>query len=273
MTLPQLLQEAEHELREASVAGSVSGGSPERELAPVSPALASPAGFGLGFQAHANAYATPARRAVPQAKEDEQLEPEAGPSGWQETFFDTPVQAPAAMPTLEMSPPPTPAPVEANPLEYEELGPREWQKDDWKLLDACYTDVRLDTGIRLGLPGGSLADVDSIPLDAVVDRFCESVPIRLLGWDRSVVLSFRRATSILNHVQSDDTSSRERAPKEAARGSACATYACGCVSSRDAFALYARFRGGLLARDPITDPIFFPLGDTIARSVVPERGR
>jgi hypothetical protein len=183
MTLDQLLAEAEHEVREASVAGSTAGGSPERELGPASPALG---GIGLGFRAHANAFATPMRPGAGPRDEAAEPEQEEAPAEWQETFFNTPVQAPVAIrePTPEPAREPSPAP---SMFERAEHGPREWAKDDWKLLDACYTDARLDAGAAQGLPAGELADVDAVQLDDVVDRFCEAVPIGLLGWDRYVV--------------------------------------------------------------------------------------
>lgn len=45
------------------------------------------------------------------------------------------------------------------------IGPREWSKEDWKILDTCYTDERLALG------GGDLAPADEVDLGRVVDRF------------------------------------------------------------------------------------------------------
>lgn len=49
-------------------------------------------------------------------------------------------------------------------------GPREWSKEDWKLLDACFTDQRINH------PGDShevLAPVDAVKLEDVVARFID----------------------------------------------------------------------------------------------------
>jgi hypothetical protein len=56
------------------------------------------------------------------------------------------------------------------------IGEREWTKEDWKHLDACFTDQRLEVGSRLA---GSeqnmlLASVDMVSIDDVVDRFVVS---------------------------------------------------------------------------------------------------
>lgn len=51
-------------------------------------------------------------------------------------------------------------------------GEREWTKEDWKHLDACFTDQRLELGSRLaGTEQDSLAPVDMVSVDDVVDRF------------------------------------------------------------------------------------------------------
>ncbi|KAF7979307.1 hypothetical protein HWV62_43030 [Athelia sp. TMB] len=50
---------------------------------------------------------------------------------------------------------------------------REWTKDDWKQLDACFTDERLDVGEKQGLNEDTLAEVDDIQIECVVDRFLE----------------------------------------------------------------------------------------------------
>jgi hypothetical protein len=59
-------------------------------------------------------------------------------------------------------------------------GPRAWAKQDWKLLDACFTDARLAGG----LAPGHMVDADAVALDDVVDRFCEMVDIKEMGWAR-----------------------------------------------------------------------------------------
>ncbi|OCB84190.1 hypothetical protein A7U60_g8866 [Sanghuangporus baumii] len=55
----------------------------------------------------------------------------------------------------------------------DEPGIREWTKTDWKLLDSCFTDERYDLAEQLSLELGSLADVDDVPLESVVERFIE----------------------------------------------------------------------------------------------------
>ncbi|CAA7263243.1 unnamed protein product [Cyclocybe aegerita] len=54
-------------------------------------------------------------------------------------------------------------------------GPRPWTKDAWKLLDACFTDQRLELGTD-----GSLANVESVDVDHVVQRFVEICG----GWEK-----------------------------------------------------------------------------------------
>ena len=58
---------------------------------------------------------------------------------------------------------------------FDPTGPREWGKNDWKILDACFTDERMDTAEKMGMAEGSLADVTSILLDDVVNRFLEVI--------------------------------------------------------------------------------------------------
>lgn len=67
---------------------------------------------------------------------------------------------------------------------------REWTKDDWRQLDACFTDERLDVAEQRGLGSDKLADVDDIRVEDVVDRFVEMIGgIRVVdkwgsAWDR-----------------------------------------------------------------------------------------
>ncbi|SRR6266403_33448 len=56
------------------------------------------------------------------------------------------------------------------PLVIDTDGPREWSRSDWKLLDACFTDARLEVGARWGHEG-LLGDVDAVELEDVVRRF------------------------------------------------------------------------------------------------------
>ncbi|KAF8226459.1 hypothetical protein L208DRAFT_1380191 [Tricholoma matsutake] len=47
-----------------------------------------------------------------------------------------------------------------------------WGKEDWKQLDACFTDERLEIGRRLDIDGDEgLAPVDSVSVEDVVQRF------------------------------------------------------------------------------------------------------
>ncbi|TBU24311.1 hypothetical protein BD311DRAFT_766713 [Dichomitus squalens] len=72
-------------------------------------------------------------------------------------------------------------------------GPRAWEKDDWKLLDACFTDERLSLGSHKRLGEATLASVDVVDLDKVVNRFLEytgGVPVEECwpGWTRDDLL-------------------------------------------------------------------------------------
>lgn len=74
--------------------------------------------------------------------------------------------------------PRTPSPAPASfrrpeaPLVIDTDGPREWSRSDWKLLDACFTDARLEIGTRWGSEG-TLGDVDAVELEDVVGRFVD----------------------------------------------------------------------------------------------------
>jgi len=76
---------------------------------------------------------------------------------------------------------------------FDPTGPREWGKNDWKILDACFTDERLDAAEKMGMAEGSLADVTDIRLDDVMNRFVEVIGgdavLAALGpsWMRSVI--------------------------------------------------------------------------------------
>ncbi|CAL1709290.1 unnamed protein product [Somion occarium] len=54
-------------------------------------------------------------------------------------------------------------------------GPRDWTKNDWRLLDACYTDERLALGDCSGLAVDELAPADDVDLGNVVGRFIEII--------------------------------------------------------------------------------------------------
>jgi hypothetical protein len=81
---------------------------------------------------------------------------------------------------------------------FDPTGPREWGKNDWKILDACFTDERLDAAEKMGMAEGSLADVTDIQLDDVVNRFVEVIGGDAvlgglgLSWARLVFVFFHR---------------------------------------------------------------------------------
>ncbi|KAL7284323.1 hypothetical protein ACG7TL_001609 [Trametes sanguinea] len=100
----------------------------------------------------------------------------------------------------------TPGPrqkVHARPL-FNASGPRAWDKDDWKLLDACFTDERLALGShKRPLGEAVLAPVDDVDLECVIDRFLEQtggVPAEECwpGWTREDLL---RRTQALQKKQ------------------------------------------------------------------------
>lgn len=66
----------------------------------------------------------------------------------------------------------TPAPKGTSfSFEASESKERAWTKDDWKLLDACFTDQRLDVAERMGLGDDIIADVNDVEIEDVVERF------------------------------------------------------------------------------------------------------
>ncbi|KAI0746573.1 hypothetical protein C8Q80DRAFT_780316 [Daedaleopsis nitida] len=94
--------------------------------------------------------------------------------------FETPRQRAPVRPTFDPS------------------GPRSWEKDDWKLLDACFTDERLACGSNKQIGEATLAPVDGIVLGNVVNRFLEytgRIPIDECwpGWTEDDLLRRTRA--------------------------------------------------------------------------------
>lgn len=55
-------------------------------------------------------------------------------------------------------------------------GPRDWMKNDWKLLDACFTDERLASGRN-----GAMADAGTVDLEEVIKRF-----VTLMGGEDAI---------------------------------------------------------------------------------------
>ena len=96
--------------------------------------------------------------------------------------------------TLVLTPkvPMTPGEMCYDPLS----GTRMWTKEEWKRLDACFTDERLQVGMGMGLRGDDtalvqgtidgwetwegMASVDQVDLDNVVARFVDWMG----GWDQ-----------------------------------------------------------------------------------------
>lgn len=60
----------------------------------------------------------------------------------------------------------------ARPM-FNSSGPRGWEKDDWKLLDACFTDERIALGTSKRIGETTLAPVEDVVLDNVVNRFLD----------------------------------------------------------------------------------------------------
>jgi hypothetical protein len=89
---------------------------------------------------------------------------------------------------------------------FDPTGPREWGKNDWKILDVCFSDERLDAAEKMGMAEGALADITDIRLDDVVSRFVDIVGgdavLSALGpsWARSVFAFFRHLTGHLIRV-------------------------------------------------------------------------
>lgn len=72
----------------------------------------------------------------------------------------------SSLPLLPVEEPPRYSTIEAA-----EIDQKEWTRDNWKQLDGCFTDERLEAGSRLGLEGHVLADVDQVQIENVVLRF------------------------------------------------------------------------------------------------------
>ena len=99
-------------------------------------------------------------------------------------------------------------------------GERDWTKDDWKLLDACFTDERFVVGVSLRI-GDGLADVEVIDLNHVVDRYISILGGEELvkrfgpGWERYCARSID--ISILNNsLQRRNSTTRKSTSEEAA---------------------------------------------------------
>ncbi|KAF9493771.1 hypothetical protein BDN71DRAFT_1449825 [Pleurotus eryngii] len=96
-------------------------------------------------------------------------------------------------------------PLPSAPREQDAATPRVWLKDDWKILDSCFTDERLELGATVALGEDIegdldvLADVDDVSLDDVVDRFIDQIGGEAVaecygdGWSRDSLLHRARA--------------------------------------------------------------------------------
>ena len=93
-----------------------------------------------------------------------------GPSA--KTAYETPVRPRSSLGVFHLS-------FVSSLLSQE--GERQWTKDDWKLLDACFTDERFVVGSNLRVGGNGLVGVEVIDLGHVVDRY-----IGILGGEESV---------------------------------------------------------------------------------------
>lgn len=87
------------------------------------------------------------------------------------TSFATPVEVrdPFKTPLVNKLGYKAEAPMTPTPDHYP-TGEREWTKHDWKLLDACFTDVRLG---RAYPSLNRLAPVDVVRLEDVISRFLD----------------------------------------------------------------------------------------------------
>jgi len=97
-------------------------------------------------------------------------------------------------------------------------GERQWIKDDWKLLDACFTDERFVVGRRLHV---GLADVEDVDLGHVVDRYIGILggekSVKRFGpdWERYSSLSFFDISVINISLQRYDSTTRKSTSEEA----------------------------------------------------------
>ena len=110
--------------------------------------------------------------------------------------FTTPMRANLSMSSISQS-----RYIDPSRL-FDPTGPRDWGKNDWKILDACFTDERMDTAEKMGMAEGSLADVTDIRLDDVVNRFVDVIGgdavLLAMGplWARLVLKSFLYSNTI-----------------------------------------------------------------------------
>ncbi|KAF8156696.1 hypothetical protein B0H34DRAFT_710207 [Crassisporium funariophilum] len=142
-------------------------------------------------------------------------------------------------------------------LKTEVVGDREWTKEEWKQLDACFTDQRLDIGLGLeGSEEGVLAPVDMVSISDVVERF-----LNLMG-GVAVVERFGDAWSRGNIIERTRALQRKQRSGSVARPSSPHTP---FMSNASVGAL-----GGKRRAPTMEVPDFTPLG---RRAVMPRRSR
>ncbi|KAI0264614.1 hypothetical protein BC834DRAFT_1042177 [Gloeopeniophorella convolvens] len=125
-----------------------------------SPARSGRRSFGLVVDGRVHMSGSPSMT-LPQLLSEAESElgsPTSSSHGHQ--LFRTPSPAPASFRRAEA------------PLVIDTDGLRDWTRSDWKLLDACFTDARLEVGARWG-GDGVLGDVDAVDLEDVVRRFVD----------------------------------------------------------------------------------------------------
>jgi hypothetical protein len=135
---------------------------------------------------------TPARDSLPIAMWGDT--PAPPPPAWAafSLFSGTPAKRVQAASTPAM--PASTAAPKSQPQPDGLMGPtvpqrRPWAKSDWKLLDACFTEERIEAARRAGMPEGEIADVDLVDMTDVVDRFL-ALPEMAGLWDRYVALVY-----------------------------------------------------------------------------------
>ncbi|KAF9444647.1 hypothetical protein P691DRAFT_778122 [Macrolepiota fuliginosa MF-IS2] len=93
--------------------------------------------------------------------------------------FETPLPNRTFSPIVQQMPLTPKVPMTPGEMCYDPLtGERMWTKEEWKRLDACLTDERLEVAARLGYDSGvvgeeGLASVDRVKIEDVVKRFVE----------------------------------------------------------------------------------------------------
>ncbi|KAF9566463.1 hypothetical protein CPC08DRAFT_703800 [Agrocybe pediades] len=106
----------------------------------------------------------------------------AASPNWSMTSIDRPQQNPFLTPAPRLRPSiSSSANVYRDTIGPDFIGEAPWTKEEWKLLDACFTDERLEVGEKMRLEGAEsveydeheevLAPVDMVRVEDVVERF------------------------------------------------------------------------------------------------------